>query len=170
VCRFVRVECSGFDLSVDVLESVGVRVRTDGRLVRIFFVFKVRLSGSNRSICSSRFFGDHSDSLIRLVLIGTGVIEVLRVIRGSEVSGLVGIECTSLNLSVNILESVSMSVRTNWGLVGIPLVFKVHIGRPGVSIGCSWLFGDHCNCLVRLIFIGTRIIVVLGLVWGSKVC
>jgi len=169
VSRFVRIESTGFDLTVDVLESVSVRVRTNRRLMRIFFVFEVRFSRSNRSIGSSGLFSDNSYCLIRLVLIGTGVIEVLRVIRGCEVSRLVSIEGTSFNLSVNILKSVAMCVRTNWRLVRIPFILKVNISGPSVSVSRSWLFSNHSLCLVRLVFIWTRVIVVLRLEWSSKV-
>jgi hypothetical protein len=51
--RLVRVESSSFNFTIVVLESVGVRVCSNWRLVTIPFIFEMSLSRSNGSISSS---------------------------------------------------------------------------------------------------------------------
>jgi len=67
-------------------ESVRMWVLTYLRLSQTLSILEMGLGHSFVSISSSGSFGDHRDSLVRLVLIGRRVIVILGLIRRSEVS------------------------------------------------------------------------------------
>jgi len=57
-----------------------------------------------------------------------------------------------------------MRVLTDLRLSQTIFVFEMSLGHSFISVRCSWQFGDHRHSLVRVVLIGRRVVVILGLV------
>lgn len=102
-------------------------------------------------------------SILRLVLVRAGVIVGLELVRLCEVGSNTAVEATGDTLhALTGLEGALVFVLTNLRLGARNLLLVDEDVFSLISISSSRLFCNNCDSLIRLIFIGTRVVIIFG--------
>jgi hypothetical protein len=169
VSRFVSVEGTSLNLSVNIFIRFLVLVCARHGLLSGLLVLEPSFGGSQGPVSGSWQLGNDCLSLVGLVAVRSRIIVIFRLVRSSEMGILVSVECTSLNLTVNIFVSLLVLVGPGHRLLGGLLIFKPSFSRSHGIVSSSGKLSNDCLCLVRLVAIRSRIVVVFRLVGCGEV-
>lgn len=137
VSGFVSVEGTSLDLSVNIFVSFLVLVCARHGLLSGLLVLKPSFGRSHGPVCGSWQLGNDCLSLVGLVAVRSRIIVIFRLVWCSEMCILVSVECTSLDLTVNIFVSLLVLIRSWHRLLGGLLIFEPCFSRPDGIVSSS---------------------------------